>query len=281
MALRMRTLLVFMIIGGVLGAQTNPPAPTSFGGLSTSASKVFDVATVKLSLPEEQGWQLGPPGHGAVSIRNLELHKIIASSFRVQDSMVFGPEWLNTTRYNIVGKGPDTSAPNPDVWEMMRSLLADRFKLKYHIESREFPVYALTVAKGGPKLKNPEDGRCGADIKVGKTCGDIMFPPFGVGIYNMQMGALIGGLGRAMQNMKLEPRPIVDKTGLIGKYDIIITWTPDTMTPEQLQSIPQDARPPDISLFEAIEKQAGLKLEAQKSPIQVVVVDSIEKPSEN
>jgi uncharacterized protein (TIGR03435 family) len=270
-----RLLLTMAGLAAAVWAQ----APNSFSGMQTVAVKKFDVATVKLNVSGDQGWQLGPPGHGSVEIKNLELKKIIASSFRVQDSMVFGPGWLESTRYNIVGKGPDPTVANPEVWEMMRSLLAERFQLKYHIESREMPVYALTVAKGGPKLKNPEEGRCADDIKAGKNCGDILFLPFGVGIYNMPIGALIGGLGR-----KLQDRPIVDKTGLTGKYDINVIWMPDGIKPEdidKLANLPKEMRPDDIGLFDAIEKQAGLKLEAQKSPVPVVVVDSIAKPTEN
>jgi uncharacterized protein (TIGR03435 family) len=259
-----------------LATSLRAQAPTSFGGLATAASKKFDVATVKLNPSGDAGWRLGPPGRGSISIVNLQLKKIIASSFRIQDSMVFGPSWLDTTRYDIVGKGPDASAPNPEVWEMMRALLAERFALKYHIESREISVFALVVAKGGPKLKNADDGRCAVAIKAGQTCGDIEFLRFGVGIYNMPIGALIGGLGRVLQD-----RPIVDKTGLTGKYDTAITWMPDGVKPEDLAGVPKEQLPEDISMFAALEKQAGLKLEAQKSAVQVVVVDSIEKPSEN
>jgi uncharacterized protein (TIGR03435 family) len=269
------------VVGPVGIGIVNAQAPNSFSGMQTSASKVFEVATVKPSSPDAKSWHLGPPGHGAVDIGNLDLKKIIASSFRIQDTMVFGPGWLETAKYDIVGKGPDPSVANPEVWEMMRSLLAERFKMKYHVESREFPIYALTVAKGGPKLKKPEEGRCAEDIKAGKNCGDIIFPPFGVGIYNMQIGALIGGLGRYLQNHGLPQRPMVDKTGLTGKYDVIVTWMPEGITPEQLESIPKESRPEDINMFQAMEQQAGLKLEAQKAPIQVVVVDRIEKPSEN
>jgi uncharacterized protein (TIGR03435 family) len=138
------------------------------------------------------------------------------------------------------------------------------------------PVYALIVAKGGPKVKNPEQGRCAADIKAGKNCGDIFFPPYGAGIYNMPMGAFIGGLARSLQD-----RPIVDQTGLTGKYDIDVRWMPDNMKPEDLERIPAESRPPDLSLFQALEQEAGLKLEAQRAPVPVVVVDSIAKPSGN
>ena len=273
------TLLVCGIAGFTLLSPTvsRAQAPNSFSGLQMSASKMFDVATVKVNNSDNPDrWRLGPPGRGSISIENLDLHKIIASSFRVQDSMVFGPGWLDDTRYDIVGKGPDPKASNPEVCEMMRSLLAERFQLKYHIESREMPVYALMVAKGGPKLKAGKDGRCAADIKAGKTCGDIIFPAYGAGIYNMPIGAFIGGLARSLQD-----RPIVDKTGLTGKYDVTVTWMPDGMKPEELANIPQERRPPDLSLFQAIEQEAGLKLEAQPSPIQVVVVDEISKPSGN
>ena len=132
------------------------------------------------------------------------------------------------------------------------------------------------MAKGGPKPKDGADGRRAADIKAGKTCGDIIFPPFGAGIYNMPIGAFIGGLARTLQD-----RPIVDKTGLTGKYDITVTWMPDNMKPEDLEKIPKEQRPEDVSLFQALEKQAGLKLEATKGPVQVAVVDSISKPSAN
>ena len=212
-------------------------------------------------------------GEGSVSIDTVEARKIIASSFASGTS--HGTDrWFDTTRYDIVGKGPDPTVANPEVWEMMRSLLAERFKLKYHIENKEMPIYALTIAKGGPKLKDAQTGRCAEAVKAAKTCGDIEYPRFGVGIYNMPIGALIGALGP-----KLQDRPIVDKTGLTGNYDTEITWMPDGMEAGRVEGIPKEMRPEDISLFQALEKQAGLKLEAQKAPIPVVVVDNIEKPS--
>jgi uncharacterized protein (TIGR03435 family) len=269
---------------GFLIIPSRAQAPNSFSGMQTVAVKKFDVATIKLNPSGNPGWQLGPPTHGSVEIKNLELKKIIASSFRVQDIMVFGPSWLDSTRYDIVGKGPDPNAANPEVWEMMRSLLADRFQMKYHLEDREMPVYLLTVAKGGPKLKNPEQGQCAEAIKDGKNCGDIRFLPFGVGIYNMPIGALVGGLGRRLQDrpFQLEQRlPIVDKTGLTGKYDIDVTWMPYGMKTEDLDGVPKAQLPEDISLSQAMEQQAGLKLEATKTPVPVVVVDSIQKPSDN
>ena len=150
----------------------------------------------------------------------------------------------------------------------------------FHIETRQLPIYALVVSKGGPKLKRPEDGPCAAKIQAGENCGDIgPISPIAVGIVNMPIGAFIGGLGRAIQD-----RPIVDKTGLTGKYDAVVRFMPDGLPPADLAKIamlPDGERPEDVSLFTALEQQLGLKLEAQKGPVQVVVVDTIEKPAEN
>ena len=243
------------------------------GKMRTSATKQFEVATVKENRSGGDGWRLGPPQHGGVSIENLQLHRIIASSFQIQDSLVFGPDWLNSTRYDIVGKGPDPGVTNPEVWEMMRSLLAERFRLKYHVESRPLPIYALTVAKGGPKLKRPEDGPCGAKIRAGESCASIgPISPFATGITNTTIGALVSALARSVQD-----RPIIDKTGLTGKYDALVRWMPDNMKREDFVDVPP---PDDVSLFTALEQQLGLKLEAQKSPVDVLVIDSIEKPTE-
>lgn len=250
--------------------------PSSFSGLAVSASKQFEVATVKISSGDELQWRLGPPGHGSVSIANLPLRKILASSFRIQDSMVVGPAWLATARYDIVGKGPDSSAPNADVWEMMRSLLASRFHLKYHLQTRESKIYALTVAPGGPKLGKPENGRCASAITENKPCGDMQFLRFGVGIVNEPIGALVGLLGRNLQD-----RPIVDMTGLAGKYDVSVTWLPDDTNQADLASLPKEGVPAETSVFAALEKEAGLKLVARKGPLEVLVVDSITKPEGN
>jgi uncharacterized protein (TIGR03435 family) len=265
----------------VLGVLTAPAvfaqATNSFLGLATSANKSFEVATIKPNLTGAEGpWHLGPPGRGSISIQNLPLWNIIIQSFRSQRWMVFGgPDWIRQERFDIVGKGPDPTATNPEVWEMMRSLLIERFHLKYHIEDREMPVFALTVGRGGHKLIPGEKGRCAQEIKEGKNCGDILVPPFGTGIYNMPIGALVTGMaGRA-------GRPIVDRTGLTGKYDINLRWMPENMTPAQLEEIPKEIRPEEVTLFEAVERQAGLKLEPSRAVMPVLVIDSVDHPIEN
>jgi len=274
---------LFVVIAGpaVVGFLTAPAAfaqqTNSFVGLATSAVKKFEVATVKVNDQSNPAWHLGPPGRGSINILNVALRGIIVQSFRTQRNMVLGlPDWTET-HYDIVGKGPDPNMTNPEVWEMMRSLLIERFHLKYHVEDREMPVFALTVAPRGHKLTLGENGRCAEDIKAGKNCGDILVPPFGSAMYNMPIGALITSIGvRA-------GRPIIDRTGLTGKYDVNITWLPNGAKFEELdlQNVPLEFRPQDMSLPEALEKQAGLKLEPQRAPMPVVVIDNVSRPDEN
>ena len=248
----------------------------SFSGLQTTAARQFDVASIKMNTTGDPGWLLSPPRRGVEKIVNLELRKIIASSFRTQDKLIVGgPSWIDTTRYNIDAKGAD-DVTDVVVWEMMRSLLAERFHLKYHIETREMTVYSLSVDRNGHKLGDPRQGLCGDKIKAGEECGAIKFPPYGVAIDNAPIGALTAVLARRLQNL-----PVVDDTGLTGRYDALVRWRPDEMTPEQLDSLPADSRPPDMSMFEAFERQAGLKLEVRNRPTRVVVIDRIEPADPN
>jgi uncharacterized protein (TIGR03435 family) len=250
----------------------------SFSGLQTTATRTFDVASIKVNTTGDPGWLLSPPRRGVEKIVNLELRKIIASSFRTQDKLILdGPSWLDTTRYNIDAKGPE-DVSDVAVWEMMRSLLRERFHFKYHLETREMTVYSLSVDRNGHKLGDPSKGMCGERIKSGdgEECGAIRFPPYGVAIDNMPIGALTAVLARRLQD-----RPVVDDTGLKGRYDALVRWRPDDMTPDQLDALPADARPPDMAMFEAFERQAGLKLEVRKRPTRVVVVDQVEPADPN
>ena len=266
----------------IVGFFTAPAAfaqqGNSFVGLATSAEKKFEIASVKLNPSGDQGSRLGPPGRGQISIVNYPLRNLIVQSFRTQRQMVSGiPGWADSERYDIVGKGPDPAATNPEVWEMMRSLLIERFHLKYHVENRDMPVFALTVGPRGHKLTLGENGRCAEDIKVGKSCGDILIPPFGTAMYNMPIGALITGIGARAG------RPIIDKTGLTGRYDSNVAWVPDGVKLEDLdlQNVPPEYRPQDVSLFDALEQQAGLKLVPQRAEMPVVVIDNLSHPDPN
>ena len=138
-------------------------------------------------------------------------------------------------------------------------------------------MYALTIARGGHKLTLGESGQCAPAIKEGKACGDILIPPFGAAMFNMPIGALLNGFTRRAG------RPVVDKTGLTGRYDVNITWLPDGVRLEELDlsGVPAEFRPQDMSMFEALERQAGLKLEPTREPLPVLVIDSVSEPDDN
>jgi uncharacterized protein (TIGR03435 family) len=242
-------------------------------GLTTVANRKFDVASVKENTAPPEMWQLNPPRNGGLMLTNMPLRKIIASSFRIQDTVVEGPSWIDSVRYDVAAKGPDPNAGYPEVWEMMRNMIADRFKLKYHIEERERPIFALTVAKGGHKLKKPEDGPCAKQIKAGEHCANLRFSAFNIGITNMPIQNLIGGLARIMPD-----RPIVDRTGLTGNYDLDVSWA------DESRPANGELRPGALdvaALITAFQEQAGLKLESARGPVLFLVIDHVEKASSN
>lgn len=265
----------------ILGFLTGPAAfaqqANSFVGLATSAEKKFEVATIKPTAPGTTSFNRGAPANGGITIANTSLRAIVILAFRTTRDFVFGgPDWIGDANYDIVGKG-DPKATSPEVWEMMRSLLVDRFHLKYHMENREMAVFALTIAPRGLKLTLGENGLCGADIKGGKTCGDIRPRTYWAIMHNMPIGTLIQIIGARAG------RPIIDKTGLTGRYDANISWVPDGVKFEDLDltNVPPEYRPQDVNVFDALDQQAGLKLVPERAELPVVVIDSISQPDPN
>jgi len=177
------------------------------------------------------------------------------------------PGWGNSSLFDVEAKADDETAvamvklPREDEWKqeqlMLQALLADRFKLRVHHETREGPVYQLVVAKGGFKLKDAPDSEHEGGYSWGN--GEIQVRKGPIGSLAFSLSDLLG-------------RTVIDKTGLTGKYDIALKWTPDE------QQSADDAGP---SLFTALEEQLGLKLEPAKGPVDVFIIDHVEKPSEN
>ena len=191
---------------------------------------------------------------------------------------VIGPDWINNTRYAIQAKPPDSirdamqtmtiAERMKEIDEMQQSLLADRFQLKAHFETREMPVYQLVLAKGGSKLKEEPDptkhqfGVNSNGLRGSATIHDL--------IDILECSADIGG------------REVIDQTGLTGVYDFSLKWTP-LQTAAAPGGGSGTAPSPDVegaSLFTALE-ELGLKLVPSKEPGQVLVIDHIERPSEN
>jgi uncharacterized protein (TIGR03435 family) len=169
---------------------------------------------------------------------------------------------------------------------MFQPLLADRFKLKFHYETRELPVYVLTIAKNGPKLKESQPDPAGPPGPAGMR-GKHMMRLMGMGHLEAQ------GISVTLLTHELSRqlgRTVIDKTGLTGNYDFGLQWTPDLGTgptfkgPQGGPSAGDNGAAPDASgptIFTAIQEQLGLKVESQKGPVRVMVIDHVEPPSAN
>jgi len=247
-----------------------PPAPPR--PMPADADPVFEVATIKPSRPDARGGGTRVQG-GNVSALNMTLADLMRLVYDVHPQRILGaPAWSSTERYDITGKPDPEGQPNPEQFKvMLRKLLADRFKLTFHREQRELPVYSLNTAKGGAKISK-NDGK-------NPTTGVIFRGPGSVLFNNVTME----DLSRMLQNAALN-RPVVNQTGISGKYDFSLVWTPDQLTaaapnPSALSPGDRADTPPD--LYTAIQQQLGLKLDATRLRIEVLVVDRAEKPSEN
>jgi len=188
-----------------------------------------------------------------------------------------GPAWLESDRYDILAGTPGEVRPNQfEQMQMLRKLLADRFSLSFHREPREFSIYALTVAKNGPKLKEST-----ASPDTPADLVNVVYPeePGGARIVLPARNATMAEFG-AMMNRAVLDRPVVDQTGLPGRYDFDLEWMPDeSQFGGQLpQGTPEHPKP---DLFAAVQQQLGLRLEATKGPIEALVIDKVERPSEN
>jgi uncharacterized protein (TIGR03435 family) len=242
---------------------------SAFG--QTPAGPKFEVATVKLTDPNFGGILIQFPA-GTLSLRGFTLKDIIGFAYDADSRQIFNlPKDLESARYDVVGKAEKQLTPaSTDVKQMVQGLLADRFQLKFHRETREISIYVLTVAKGGHKLKARTEGDGGRPTSM-------LFNGANLPAFNTTIAMLAGGL----QKLVLD-RPIVDKTGLTGNFDFTLRWRPDgTQFGGRGGTLPAASDPDRVDIFTAIQEQLGLKLDATKGPGEVIVVDKAEKPSEN
>ena len=182
------------------------------------------------------------------------------------------PDWVTSENYDISAEPDGEGEPSIKQWRsMVKKLMADRFQLKFHYEKRELTVYVLTVAKTGPKMAKSQGA-------PGLVTGLGFGPPGNFGAIN----ATMTDFAEAMGQVALD-RPVVDETGLTGRFDFRLTWTADETQFGAVGGYKPAAEnadaPPD--LFTAIQQELGLKLESTKAPVDVLVIDHIEKPSAN
>ena len=254
-----------------------PPKP-----MAADADPSFEVATIK------------PNNTGATSMQGLvirgrkfmtrasSLGDLISFAYEVQAKQIINaPDWLDKDRYDIEAVPEQEGVPNPEqIRIMIRKLLADRFALKFHHDKREMSAYVLTVAKDGQKLKPTQLKGNLPGIGIGPGTGGITL--------NM-INATIGDFTGFLQILVLD-RPVVDKTGIEGRYDYRCTFTPDDsqfgghpppMPQAKDNGSTDTAAPAAPSLYDAIQQELGLKLSAEKTAVDVIAVDHVDKPSAN
>ena len=245
------------------------------------ASVAFEVASVKRNTSEStrSEWDRSPAGD--VTETNVTLRHLIRGAYSVLDTQIIGgPAWLDRDRFDIVAKAPP--GPTPDVDAMMRTLLAERFRLAVHRESREQAVYELVRARPdgahGPRIRPRPDcvnREPGVDAQGNNPCGGFLFGPGRVTIHGAGVDALASHLS--------DDRIVIDRTGLQGDFDIDLEWTPDRMPRAEVELPPGLTRPrPDgPSLFSALQEQLGLRLQPARAFVDVLVIDRVEHPSPN
>ena len=242
-------------------ATAQPPAPAS-----APPPLEFEVASVKL-LGHPPGLGGGPwiVTHGRFQADAAWVRAVIAFAYSTMAAQVHGgPSWIDADRYDFVAKAESPDATTAQLRVMLQSLLADRFKLVVHRETKELSTYTLVVGKNGPKMQEAKDGEKTYGTWAGR--GQIVCTRMNLrGLINILSGTLAS--------------PVLDKTGLTGFYDFKLAWTdPRFQKPGNDSQLPADARP---DIFGAVQEQLGLKLEAKKGPVQVLIVDRAEKPSQN
>jgi uncharacterized protein (TIGR03435 family) len=230
----------------------------------------FEVASVKLNKSGTRGGQLNTEA-GRLTITNIPLATCIRAAYHVQNYQITGmPGWAETERYDIVAKA-EHQAADDQLMLMLRTLLADRFKMAVHHEPKELAGYALVIGKNGPKLHEMElAGQGWTRNGVGRITGKEVSMP--------QLAEVLAGrLGQ----------PVVELTGIKGVFDITMEWTPDPSQVRNPAEIKESAAPEPgadpsgISIFTALQQQLGLKLEARRVPGEMLVIDHVERPSEN
>ncbi len=269
-------------VGSVLcSAQSPPSAP--------SPPPAFDVASIKPTAPGTRGASFGARPGGRWTMSNRSIGTLIRAAYPTQVRDLFGaPGWVTTDPFDVDARaGQHTTADQVPL--MLRALLAERLKLQVHFEARELPVYALTIAR--------KDGRPGAGLvpstldceavnaarQAGKT-PDLKSgsggPPCAWAVEYSANGLLMRFSGLPISRLteslgQPDGRPIIDRTGLKGTWEFTLRYA-DPATP------PADRTPAEApSLFTALQEQLGLALVPDRAPLQVLVIDHIEKPSTN
>jgi uncharacterized protein (TIGR03435 family) len=246
-----------------------PPAPAPMRPMAADANPSFEVATIKPSKPDALGFGIIFRNQQLATL-NTTLTDLLAFAYGLHAKQITGgPAWMEQDKYDLVGKPEGQGQPSDkQLRTMIQKLVADRFNLTFHRDKKELSAYAITaIDKTGAKLT--------------KSAGDPNGLP-GVGFSKpgalIAVNATIADFAGVLQSMVLD-RPVVDQAGLSGRFDFKFNWTPDQSQFRGQVTAPVDDPSAPPGLFTAIQEQLGLKLDSTKSPVDVIVIDHVEKPS--
>ena len=239
----------------------------------------FEVASIKENKTND-GIVAIQTQKGRYVARGFTLAALIRNAYRVQEFQIIGgPEWINSERFDVEATFAEVDAPQ--VYLMLRALLAERFKLAVHNETRERPIFALTLARADQRL-GPGLQKSTTDCATAKgpdACGGTVAPGF-IRLRGRTMAQFAESLSMLTNTGSSLNRLILDRTGLDGPYHVTLKFTPDNIPPVSIPGLPAvDSNGP--SIFTALQEQLGLKLEASNGMVQVLVIDSAARPTPN
>jgi uncharacterized protein (TIGR03435 family) len=270
-----------------------------------AARPTFDVASVKANTSGSGMIMIGPPTGGRFRATNATLKMLVGLAYKMQNFAISGgPNWIDSDHYDIEAKASDGNLTFDEMRPMLQALLEERFQLKVHTEKKDVPVYALLPGKNGAKLPAAKEGGCvkldpknptlppppppgagrgaGGPVMLGPPpCGGMMMGPFQMQGGNISMTQFVGGLSNLLG------RPVIDKTGFTGTFDLHLEYSPEGLAMGR-GGMPMPPPPPgavpdtsNTTVFTAIQEQLGLRLESQKAPDDTLVIDHAEKATEN
>jgi uncharacterized protein (TIGR03435 family) len=263
--LRQIATAAFLLSTCVAGAQSPAPRPKF---------DAFEVATIKPVDPDAQaGRYITMQGPHRLYAKNYTLKLLIAAAYSLNPRTISGRSgWIESEHFDILAVTPgDVQPTHNEQMAMLRTLLTDRFQLIFHREQKKFSIYELKVGKNGPKLKESMSPPDDPAALVSTVYPERILLP----ARNTTMGEFVLMMQRAILD-----RPVVDKTGLSGRYDFDLEWAPDeSQFGGDIPPAPADA--PAAPLFVAIQEELGLKLEAARGPVSALVIDKAQRPSAN
>lgn len=229
----------------------------------SAVAQRFEVASVKPSNADPSSTSGIKTGHGRIDAHNVALQRCIMGAYGVGPHQISGgPDWLESDRFEISAKADQPINDDAVLMVMLQGLLAERFKLVLHRETRTIPAIVLEVGKNGPKLEKAPPGEAGTNTSTSNT-GVI------IDAHNTDVDSFAKILARRTD------LPVVNHTGLEGIFNLKLRWTPEGARP------PGGGATEEASLFTAIQEQLGLRLRSQKAPVEILVIDHVEKPSAN